>query len=115
MGFPTVYDHGATGWSLSNGPTAGSGHSRANWKLAYAAGMARKAAVYWANGLTALMVRPDDLQGDGPIRILRRIEGVLDPRRAAFNAGTQATYRRSPRKPQPARSPVSMLREPDEP
>jgi hypothetical protein len=44
---------------------------------AYAAGMAKKEAVYRANGLTALMLTPEDLRGDWPDRILGRIEGVL--------------------------------------
>lgn len=51
---------------------------------AYAAAMARKETVYRANGLTALMLTPEDLHGDWPNRILGRIEGVLDRRLTSF-------------------------------
>jgi hypothetical protein len=44
---------------------------------AYDAATERKAAVYQENGLSALMLRPEDLKGRWPERILDRIEGVL--------------------------------------
>ena len=50
----------------------------------YAAGMARKQAVYRENGLTALMVTPDQMEGDWPGRILGQIENVLMERLRAF-------------------------------
>lgn len=53
---------------------------------AYAAGMAKKEAVYRANGLTTLMLTRDDLRGDWPTRILGQIEGALSDRLAAFRA-----------------------------
>ena len=56
-------------------------------KPGYAAGMARKAAVYRDNGFTAMMLTPDDLRGDWPGRILGRIEEVLADRVQSFWAG----------------------------
>ena len=43
---------------------------------AYAEGMARKDAVYAANGLTALMLTPDLFRGDWPVRVLDQIENA---------------------------------------
>jgi len=50
----------------------------------YAAGMARKQAVYRDNGLTALMFTPELFRGDWPARLLGRIEEVLCDRLTAF-------------------------------
>ncbi len=47
---------------------------------AYDAAVARKTAVYEENGLSALMLRPEDLKGRWPERILDRIEQVLAER-----------------------------------
>ncbi len=58
----------------------------------YTAGMARKQAVYEDNGLTALMLTPDDLRGNWPGRILGRIEGVLADRVRAFQ-GARSGWR----------------------
>jgi hypothetical protein len=43
----------------------------------YAAGMAKKQAVYRANGLTALLPMPARLRDDWPTRILDEIEAVM--------------------------------------
>jgi hypothetical protein len=51
----------------------------------YAAGMARKEAVYRENGLAALMLTPDVFRGDWPGKILDRIEGVVSDRLIAFH------------------------------
>lgn len=50
----------------------------------YAAGMARKKAVYRANGLTAMMITPDQFEGDWPSRLLGSIEAVLADRLERF-------------------------------
>ena len=44
---------------------------------AYDAATERKAAVYQENGLSVLMLRPEDLKGRWPERILDRIESVV--------------------------------------
>lgn len=50
----------------------------------YAAGMARKMAVYEANGLAAIPVTPDQFRGDWPGRLLGRIDQVLTDRMAEW-------------------------------
>src|SRR5437870_3157348 len=50
----------------------------------YAAGIARKQAVYEANGLTAILFTPDQFRGDWPGRLLGRIGDVFAYRVAAF-------------------------------
>jgi len=64
----------------------------------YAAGMARKSAVYRENGLTALMITPDQLRGDWPGRILGEIEGILNERVAAFRGYRRGGVISSPRR-----------------
>ena len=68
---------------------------------AYAAGMARKEAVYRVNGLTALMLTPEDLRGDWPGRILGRIEGVLTDRLKVFRDYRRAESVINPRRNSP--------------
>ena len=51
----------------------------------YAAGMAKKKTVYDANGLSALMLKPDDLRGDWPGRLLGEIENALQHRLDTFH------------------------------
>ena len=56
----------------------------------YAEGVARKQAVYAANGLTALFVTPNQLAGNWPTRILDQIEVELADRLASFRAARLA-------------------------
>ena len=55
---------------------------------AYAEGMAKKRAVYAANGLTALMFTPDLFRGNWPATVLDEIEKVQTDRLAAVRAVT---------------------------
>jgi hypothetical protein len=53
---------------------------------AYDEGMARKEAVYTANGLTVLTVTPEVFRGNWPTRILDQVEEVQADRLASFRA-----------------------------
>jgi hypothetical protein len=60
---------------------------------AYAEGMARKQAVYAANGLTVLMFTPDVFHGPWPTTMLDQIEGVLVGRLESFRAARRRAFR----------------------
>jgi len=57
---------------------------------AYETVLRKKQAVYEANGLTALVWRPDLFRGDWPTRALDRIEEALTRRVDTFRAARQA-------------------------
>jgi len=52
----------------------------------YCSGMARKEAVYEANGISAISVTPDQFRGEWPAKILGRIEEVLTDRLKRLDA-----------------------------
>ena len=60
----------------------------------YAAGMVRKRTTYEANGLTALLITPDQFRGNWPARVLGRIEKVLTGRVQAFRGARAQVARR---------------------
>lgn len=57
----------------------------------YAAGMRRKQQVYTDNGLDALLITPDRLKGDWPVRLLRTNDDALATRLATFRGATATT------------------------
>jgi len=62
---------------------------------AYQESVAHKREVYSANGLTGLMLSPEDLSGDWPRRLLDRIEHILDQRSARLRAAREQASRRT--------------------
>ena len=58
----------------------------------YDAGMRKKQAVYESNGLTAVMLTPDDLRGNWPGKVLGRIEGILQERVGKFREKRESAY-----------------------
>ena len=46
----------------------------------YCSGLARKEAVYAANGISAITITPDQFRGEWPTKILGRIESILKDR-----------------------------------
>lgn len=63
----------------------------------YTQGWRHKQKVYDANGITALMLTPDDLRGGWPTRLLNRIEDTLEQRLRRFRA-VRRLSRSSPRR-----------------
>jgi hypothetical protein len=57
----------------------------------YDEGIARKEAVYAANGLTILTVTPNVFRGNWPTRILDQIEEILADRLALFRVARRQT------------------------
>lgn len=61
--------------------------------LAYREGFEHKTLVYAQNGIAALMLTPQDLQGRWPQRILGGIEQILGERNARWHATRQRAIR----------------------